>query len=365
MENQSRRKILFALSKFHKGGAEKNIHFLISKLCEEDFDVILVVFDADIIGYNLPSRVRLINLRSSLIGGALKFINFIRVIKPDVVFTTVSYFNIYVAILRFFMPKNILFIAREANILSMLNRNEGFVKGYMFGTLVAKVFYKRGFDIFIAQSAKMKEDMVRNFRIPNSRVITVGNPNYREVFVKSEFNKSYIKGQRVYRFVTVGRLHAQKGIDRIMESLSKISEDFILDIYGIGPLEDKLKLKSRDLKIDEKVSFKGFEKKVIDVLPNYDLFLMGSHYEGFPNVALECGMVGLPVYSFYCSGCLDGIILDGINGFVEKSDSIDKYAQGLVSVSNYNWDIVHMRELIESKFSSEVVFNKYKQILNV
>jgi glycosyltransferase involved in cell wall biosynthesis len=364
MGNQSRRRVLFALSKFHKGGAEKNIHFLISKLCEEDFDVILVVFNADNIGYDLPSRVRLVNLRSSLIGGVFKFVKYIYESKPDVVFSTVSYFNIYVAILRYFFPPKIIFIAREANILSMLNRDEGFIKGYLFGTLVARVFYKRGFDIYIAQTEKMKEDMITHFGIPHSRVFTVGNPIYSEAFLKFNLDKSYTKEKRVYRFVTVGRLHAQKGIDRILESLSKIDEDFILDIYGLGPLESKLKFKCIELRIDDKVSFKGFELNVIDVLPNYDLFLLGSYYEGFPNVVLECGLVGLPVYSFYCSGCLEGILLDGINGFVEKSDSIDKYSQRLIKVSNYNWDIIRIRELIDSKFSGEVIFNKYKQIFN-
>ncbi len=365
MGNHSRRKILFALSKFHKGGAEKNIYFLISKLSEEDIDVELVVFDADNVGYNLPSRVRLVNLRSSLIGGTISFVNFIRLSKPDVIFTTVSYFNIYVSILRVLMPKNIIFIAREANILSMLNRNEGFVKGYLFGTLLSKVFYKRGFDIYIAQTAKMKEDMILNFGIISSQIVTVGNPYFSELLVNLDLQKVYRKNPKVYRFVTVGRLHAQKGIDRIMESLCKITEDFMLDIYGIGPLEAKLKLKSLELNISAKVTFKGFDDNIVNALPEYDLFLLGSHYEGFPNVALECGLVGLPVYSFYCSGCLEGIVLDGINGFVEKSDSIENYSQGLLNVSNYNWDVAKMRKHIDSNFSSRVIWNKYKQILDV
>lgn len=364
MEIKDKRKVVIALSKFNKGGAEKNIYFLISKLCLHDFEIILVLFNGDNIGYKLPSKIRLVNLRCGLLAGTPKFINFIRKTKPDVVFTTVSYFNIYFSILRLFFLKNIYCIAREANILSMLNRDEGFIKGYIFGNIIAKFFYKRGFDLYIAQTDKMKDDMIKNFGIPYSRIHTIGNPLYSENFLHADIKKIYSNESRVYRFISVGRLHPQKGIERILKSLSRLNEDFIFDIYGVGPLEEVLKSKSSELKIDDKVFFKGFKDDIMNLLPDYDLFLLGSYYEGFPNVVLECGMAGLPVFSFYCSGCLDGILLDGVNGFIEKSDSIEEYSRHLISVSNHNWNFTQMRDLIEEKFSTEVIFSKYKQLLD-
>ena len=68
----------------------------------------------------------------------------------------------------------------------------------------------------------------------------------------------------------------------------------------------------------KKDPYAGFEK--------VDLLLMGSHYEGFPNVLVEAGARGIPVIAFDAPGGIREIVIDGENGLLVLENESASFA---------------------------------------
>src|SRR5690606_37175400 len=131
------------------------------------------------------------------------------------------------------------------------------------------------------------------------------------------FNYATKTRNNTIRFLSVCRLLKLKNLDLVIKSLHKVGGDFEYNIYGTGPEEDKLKELVRSLELEDKIKFWGYIDN--DLLPsvywNHDLFLMPSYPEAFGRVYLEAMASGTPVVASKNTG-VDGIILNGVNGFL-------------------------------------------------
>ena len=96
----------------------------------------------------------------------------------------------------------------------------------------------------------------------------------------------------------VGRLHFQKNQEFILDVFScyvKKQPESILVLIGQGEDGEKLKAKSRDLGIDDKVIFAGLQRDIPAWLSALDLFLFPSKFEGLSVAALEAQANGVPM----------------------------------------------------------------------
>lgn len=96
------------------------------------------------------------------------------------------------------------------------------------------------------------------------------------------------------RIVSVGALRKQKYQSFLVEAMSRIKDrDIELDIYGSGPLEEELK--NQIAATGAKLNLRGESKDLQNILPQYDLFIMSSIFEGFSLGVLEAMAIGLPL----------------------------------------------------------------------
>ena len=65
-------------------------------------------------------------------------------------------------------------------------------------------------------------------------------------------------------------------------------------MVGDGEDEQKLKQKTKELKIEKNVKFLGLRKDVSDLLSSFDVFLLPSKYEGLPVILAEVQASGVP-----------------------------------------------------------------------
>ena len=103
-----------------------------------------------------------------------------------------------------------------------------------------------------------------------------------------------------HKVVAVGRLHSQKNFPLLFRAFLLFSKDHpehTLHIYGEGDDIDKLRSLVRDLSLQEKVFFEGFQDDVHMAIRDAEMFVMSSDYEGMPNALLEALMMGLPCIS--------------------------------------------------------------------
>lgn len=94
------------------------------------------------------------------------------------------------------------------------------------------------------------------------------------------------------RLVAVGNLKPVKNYAYLVEAL-KGMQGIVLDIYGEGP--DRTALERQIASTSANVRLVGVREDLSSVLPDYDLLVMPSLYEGCPNAALEAMASGLPL----------------------------------------------------------------------
>lgn len=98
----------------------------------------------------------------------------------------------------------------------------------------------------------------------------------------------------VLKVVSVGALRQQKNYPFAVQAFGQIKqEDIELDIYGSGELQETLQQQINES--GAKIFLKGEVSKIESVLPQYDLYLMSSTYEGFSLSVLEAMAAGMPL----------------------------------------------------------------------
>ncbi len=73
---------------------------------------------------------------------------------------------------------------------------------------------------------------------------------------------------------------------------------------------------ARDLGIEDKVNFLGWQKNPYAYIKKMDIFVLPSLWEGFPNVFIESMVCGTPVIATRSVGGMDEAIRDGVDGIL-------------------------------------------------
>jgi glycosyltransferase involved in cell wall biosynthesis len=104
-------------------------------------------------------------------------------------------------------------------------------------------------------------------------------------------------GDADHRLLFVGRLEAQKGVDRLLVALASPSlaaTSFRLVVVGDGPARIELESLARLLGISERVRFAG-ARPGLSAMQAADLVVCPSRYEGMPLVPMEAILAGTAV----------------------------------------------------------------------
>lgn len=131
----------------------------------------------------------------------------------------------------------------------------------------------------------------------------------------------------------VGNLNKQKNIITVIKALALIEFESILYIVGDGPELEYLNEQCRLLGIQKRVVFTGklSREEVAKVLKNTDIFVMVSQNETFGLVYLEA-MAQCCITIGSSGEGIDGVISDGVNGFLVESSDYKELANLLTRI---------------------------------
>ncbi len=185
----------------------------------------------------------------------------------------------------------------------------------VFGWIVERMAVKLPSTI-IPISEKIKEDLKS---IGVSEKIMSVVPNGVD-FQKIEKVKP---DSEEFDVIYVGRLISHKNVDVLLKALSKLKQeipDIKCGIIGDGPEKENLIKLSKNLGLDNNVTFFGFverEEDVYSYMKSSKIFVLPSTREGFPNTILEANSCGLPaVIVKHEKNASVGVVKDGYNGFI-------------------------------------------------
>ena len=105
--------------------------------------------------------------------------------------------------------------------------------------------------------------------------------------------------------VSVGRLAAQKGYDRLLRAHKRLKEEGIrydLWILGEGPDRPALEQYIRENGLADSVRLFGFQNNPYPFLREADVLVCSSRYEGFSTFVTEGVILGRPIVTTDCTG---------------------------------------------------------------
>lgn len=146
------------------------------------------------------------------------------------------------------------------------------------------------------------------------------NPeNYSEVF-KNDLKASLEIPQNDMVFIFIGRLVSEKGINELVSAFNRLQiQNPETSLLLVGPVEEDLDpLSPETLKIIEdhpKIFTTGYQQDVRPYLAVSHVLAFPSYREGFPNVVMQAGAMGLPSIVTDINGCNE-IIQEGVNGVI-------------------------------------------------
>jgi len=134
--------------------------------------------------------------------------------------------------------------------------------------------------------------------------------------VKDEYKLS----DDYFVFIFIGRIVKDKGINELLSSFDMLSKaEQKIKLLLVGPFEDHLDPISDEsraiLKKNENIIEVGFQNDVRPFLAISDCLVFSSYREGFPNVVMQAGSMGLPSIVSDINGCNE-IVEDGVNGLI-------------------------------------------------
>lgn len=129
-----------------------------------------------------------------------------------------------------------------------------------------------------------------------------------------------------FTFIFIGRLVGDKGINELVEAFSKLNKEFPKSrLVLVGPEERRLDpLKTDTIESIESqhcIEAVGRQSDVRPWLVMADAAILPSYREGFPNVVIEAGAMGLPQIVTDINGSRE-IIINGKNGIVIPPHSV-------------------------------------------
>ncbi len=238
------------------------------------------------------------------------------------------------------------------------------------------VFFKR-YRWAIAVSDSVRAHEIKRFGVSSERIRTIPNG-----IVVNRFGGPRVDGtQRGQLFGvdladetlvvgTVGNLRAPKNHEMLLRAWALLRKRVPLPahlvIIGGGPLAQALEEQRSALGLDDCVTMLGKRSDVPTLLKGMDVFVMSSHVEGHPVVALEAMAAGLPIVGTRVSGLQD-VIEDGVTGLLAEPNDAKSLASQMTRLINdaaLRHNLAEAgREMVEREYSIERCAQLHEQAL--
>lgn len=168
----------------------------------------------------------------------------------------------------------------------------------------------RNTSAWVANSREIAADL-SGWGIPRERVHAIPNG----IDIPEDGRRQ--TGNGGVRFLSMGRLDAEKAVDQTIRAFSALSTDTParLTILGDGPCREELEALSARLGQEERIAFTGPVTDVTPYLREADVYLSTSLSEGMSNALLEAmSHAVMPVVS--CVSGVADVVQEGVTGLV-------------------------------------------------
>lgn len=340
------------------GGAERQLQYLINSSVLSDLEVHVAYIDEG--GHNSPhlKNVTFHKLRAGSNydpGLIVRLFLLIRRVDPHLVQSWLIQSDILSAIACLLSKKK--WLLRESNAPSLRRGNH-----IKFIIRKALTYFSES---IISNSAAGLSYWKSIYPEKKHFLIENGFP-IQDIEVRSrETLPSGLRNELGQFVLFVGRLEEQKNVHKIIQAMVLVQNNFKLVVCGDGNLYNSLRHLTTTLGIEGRVVFLGRmeEGLIYSLMSSAKGIILNSHFEGFPNVAVEAIICRCPLV-------LSDIqphraILDSDSAtFVNKDDVCDvaKALDGLISEPKKKRKKANNAYEIVRFLSVEYMASKYRKV---
>ena len=234
------------------------------------------------------------------------------------------------------------------------------------GLTIRKAIMRRSLnhaDRVVAISKSVKNSIIHEFNLKPEKITVIYNG-----IDLTRFKPAVRKPDGKCRLIFVGRLIKFKGVQVVLEALSKIQNDCEWEyiIVGEGSYRKELEDLTHKYRLDDKVTFMGARRDVPELLSEADIFLhvsIGEEGFGISIVeAMACGKicVGSRI------GAIPEIIEDNENGFLMTPGDVGELATLLEHIINSrdSWNKIQENAIAKAKdFDVTTFVNRLDELL--
>ena len=252
--------------------------------------------------------------------------------------------------------------------------------------LIEKITYRAATNVW-PNSLSLKNFIVANKLAPKNKLNIIGNGSSNGINLK-RFTREKLNAEKLEKIkrsnnydrnniylLFVGRLVRDKGIIELVDVFCELQKkNPFLRLILVGRYEEKLDPLPSAIQAEISRNTAIIQIDWTDDVEYYmalsDYFVFPSYREGFPNVLLEAGAMGLPVICSKIPGNVD-IISNNETGFIFESQNKTALNSTLVEAlkekENSQKMAIHLKKIITNKYDRETfwqhMLNEYKLLL--
>ncbi|MBR0465885.1 MAG: glycosyltransferase family 4 protein [Clostridia bacterium] len=235
---------------------------------------------------------------------------------------------------------------------------------YFIASSLYKIGVKKASCVFFQNESNQKFFVDNKIFTGKTKVIPGSGVN-----LKDHTFEEYPKDDKAVKFLYVGRIMKDKGVDEMFEAFSELTckyQNISLDV--VGGLDDDYEEEVKKIKQNPAIIFHGQKSAVHNYYKQSHCVVLPSYHEGLSNVLLESAATGRPVIATDIPGCRETFD-DGVSGFSCKR----KDAKSLLSAVErfINLDYEKKKEMgkaarkkVEKEFDRNIVISAYLEEIN-
>lgn len=242
-----------------------------------------------------------------------KYFSIMKEVKPDLVITYTIKPNIYGGFVS--SLKNIPY-AINITGLGTAFQKDNFIKKLV--SFLYRISCKKAKVVFF-ENKENKEIFIQNKLIKEKQAYQLNGAGVN----LDEYPFTIYPSTDNIRFLFIGRVMKEKGIDELLEVANRIKKEYNnIEFDIVGPMEDNYK-EIIDSFINESIiNYYGYQNDVKPFVEQCHCFVLPSYHEGMANTLLECAAMGRPLITSNIHGCKEAIHNNGYLCNVKDADDL-------------------------------------------
>ncbi|MBB6624652.1 glycosyltransferase [Clostridium gasigenes] len=336
--DENKKSILFIIDNLAGGGAEKVLSDIVSNINKEKYNItVQTLFNEGVYIEDLKNVFYKTNVKNPNIWKkrlVYRIMMYIPAKVLHILFITDTY-DCEIAFLETGVTKIISGRRKNTKSIAWVHADVHTVKDnqkWYFNHRSYVSSYKR-FSKIVCVSNTTKQAFIKETTILDNLEVLYNPINEEKILQLSKNECNYIKNDKEFLIVAIGRLEVLKSFDRLLSSIKLLVENnnnIKLLIIGEGSERNKLESLITKYSLTNNVELMGFQKNPYKFLKEADLFVSSSISEGFSLVIAEAMILSIPVLSTNTAGPNE-LLEYGKYGCIVENNEVAIY-EGIKSV---------------------------------